>query len=664
MVVVRLREKFSQVAISFGLVLLLIFSFPLNAVIVHAEGDGSSTTGPQSPTGADANTYIYNPSTGLWENAYYTWNPATNQTTPKTPRDYSYNPATGMWDTTQWKYDAPSGKYIPNVTSTATNPDAGTPSTISNTGPGSTNTVDSTSQNNGIFNNFYNASVSNKQTSQATSGDASVISNTSAGNATSGGATSITNVMNLLQSTWGVQPTVDMLTFTTNINGDVVGDLYLDPSRITNAGSLSTSSINTDNQNNLTVNSKGSGQIINDITLGATSGDTTVSKNTNAGNATTGNANAVANVVNVLNSAIAAGKSFLGVININGNLNGDILLPPNFLDQLITSGAPSSTVTLSQTKKNTLTANLNSNQTIDNTVDLTATSGEATVDHNTTGGNAASGDATTNLTIFNLTGRQVIGSNSLLVFVNVLGGWVGLIMDAPAGSNSAAYCGGTCQITSNTENNATINDTSDQSIINKLKLNAQSGNASVTDNTTGGNATTGDATSSANILNISSSQFALSNWLGILFINVFGDWRGSFGLNTDAGTVFRTALAGADSSGALPSTPASFQVFRFVPEDDGTNQLVFNAAGDSQTDQKGVVLSTQNNQNGPTAPTDQKAGATKGGLNWAIPVITFASLLIIFGGIGANEYMDRLRAHLISRKMNKGRHAWPKFTLF
>ena len=147
---------------------------------------------------------------------------------------------------------------------------------------------------------------------------------------------------------------------------------------------------------------------------------------------------------------------------------------------------------------------------------------------------------------------------------------------------------------------------------------------------------------------------------------MFGSWNGSFGLDTDAGTVFKEAIANASANGALPPSPSSFQVFNFVPEDEEETTLF---SSNSSNDQNGSVLSTANSQNTPptVAPVaTQKAPVAKGGFSWTIPVITFAALFIIFGGIGANEYMDRLRAYMISRKMNnKARgKAWPKFTLF
>ena len=82
------------------------------------------TQGPTSPTGADSKKYTRNED-GTWTNGIYTWNPATQQTSPNTPQDYSYNPATGQWDTTEWVYYPESGKYVPNVVSSAVNPATG-----------------------------------------------------------------------------------------------------------------------------------------------------------------------------------------------------------------------------------------------------------------------------------------------------------------------------------------------------------------------------------------------------------------------------------------------------------------------------------------------------------------------------------------------------------
>jgi hypothetical protein len=60
----------------------------------------SPQAGPSAPTGADANTYTYNATTGLWENQFYTWDPVTHQTSPKTPRNmYTMHRLVRMYQT-------------------------------------------------------------------------------------------------------------------------------------------------------------------------------------------------------------------------------------------------------------------------------------------------------------------------------------------------------------------------------------------------------------------------------------------------------------------------------------------------------------------------------------------------------------------------------------
>lgn len=533
-----------------------------------------TTSGPTQPSGPTASTYVYNPITGMWENDYYIWNPVTKQTSPKTPPTYSYNPVSGHWDTTQWAYDPATSKYVPNVVEVQAPPlgalvlstPLGT-SGVSNTGPDSTVNTNNTNNFNGTFNGFYNAAISNNLNSIAQSGDASVTFNTLGGNATSGNAVAMANIINMIQSTAAALQGNNLATFTANINGNVNGDITLNPNNI---GPGSTVAQNNATNNNLTINDQQTGNITNNINLDANSGNSTVSKNTTGGNATTGTASAIADITNVINSIIGAGKSFMGVININGNLNGDILLPQNMLNSLIAASGPSTTIDTSNVANTNILANLNNNQAIANNVNANSTSGNADVSHNTTAGNATTGSAGNKLTVLNLTGRTVIGKDCLLVFVNVLGNWVGMIMNAP-GANAAAL-GGNVTTNNLLNSNATLNETSNQTITNNLKLNAQSGNAAVTDNTKAGNATSGNASTATNILNIEGSTFNLSDWLGILFINVFGTWNGSFGVNTSAGDP-----VGGKSGGGPAGAVQDVKVFQFVPHGSTTSLAKVNS---------------------------------------------------------------------------------------
>lgn len=515
-------------------------------------------TGTTRPTGASAETYTYNAKTCLWVNAYYSWNPVNGIYTPLTPLTYTYNQATGLWDSSQWVYNPVTNQYEqqpfsvsevpagaktiggPMPTDTSTTKSAindstpslnqntanASPSTISSTN-GTNNNVTNTNTNNISLNNNNNANINNTQSQATNSGNTLVLGNTVAGNATSGNATSLATLVNSIASN---SPIANATQFTANIDGNVNGNLVFNPTQLFQPAN---GSILNSNQNNVIINQSNNSSINNNITLASTTGNATVADNNNAGSATSGNANSVANVVNMINSMISSKKSFIGVINILGDLNGNILVPQQFLSGLIASNAPRSTYAVNNNTLSKDTFTTNQNQIINNNINTAATSGSAIVNKNTTAGSAISGNASTNVTIFNLAGDNVSSANSMLVFVNVLGTWVGMILNAPAGTTSALLGGGaqsTGSLNNNQVSNVNSTNTSNQTINNNIVLKSKSGNALVSENTNAGNATSGNATSSANIANLENDNLNMSNWFGILFINVFGKWIGSLGL--------------------------------------------------------------------------------------------------------------------------------------
>lgn len=503
------------------------------------------TTQTTPTTEEKDNKYTYNPTTGKWENGTYAWDPNTQQTAPLTQPNYSYNPETNRWDTTDWVYSPEESKYIPP---TQTKPSVVVPSANVNiTQPASenlpTNQAISISQpessgelkinqpsNNDYYNLFFNASISTTHSSHAVSGNASILQNTLAGNAISGNASAMVNIINMIQSVWGWQGLLPEF-YTANIQGDYYGDILINPTNLASNDGC--------NCQDTLVNSTINASIENNVDLIAKSGDVVVANNTQAGDARSGDATAIANIINLINTSMVAGKSFIGNININGNLEGDILMPENFLDSLVASNIPSMDVNLKNTG-----INLDDSTQITNNINTIATSGEANVSNNTQAGSATSGDAQTNARIFNLTNRSVVGQNALLVFVNVAGEWAGFITDAPAGATVAMLGSGitknTCMICSTS--GTTVDLSSKTSITNNIDINATTGSADVSHNTIAGSATSGDATAMANTANFSTSNVSFSGWFGILFINVLNNWLGSFGTNTAYGNTTRQSI--------------------------------------------------------------------------------------------------------------------------
>lgn len=618
----------------------------------------TATPGPQQPPGADTSTYTYNESTGLWENQYYTWDPATKMTAPKQQQDYSFNPSTGMWDTTEWAYNPATSTYIENPksvsippTSTATPTIASVSSTNQPSGGDiasekalSVSAQPTTSVptllpvngnssviNNGhglqVFDYFYDARISTDINSTATTGDASVQNNTTGGSATSGDASVVANVFNYMNSSINLMSAVNPLYFMANVVGSVFGDLFINPGNI--PSSQKTDSAPSD----VVINSKQSGLIENNIALSAASGNADVSSNTRAGSATTGDAYAMANVTNVINSAIGAQQSFIGLINIQGDLNGDILFPDGFLDQILASNGQNSLQQTATINDTSLHTDLQSTQNIQNNIQTAAHTGNANVINNTSAGNATSGNAQTQVNIFNLTGRQVIGTNALLVFVNVLGNWVGLIMDAPSGTTAGLIGDGTSQsTTSQVGTDVAIQSSADHAIVNNIDVAAHTGDATVQNNTFAGDATSGAAHATVNVLNISSSTFSLGDWFGILFINVLGNWYGSFGVDTMAGN----PIVVASSTSNNASSPTDGPVFTFVPTQRTTQTSPASAysttvAGEDASTKSPSTIVLAGSKSGPPTASTRPATPENTTWRWSFLVIgIILSLLILF----------------------------------
>lgn len=593
---------------------------------------GASNTGPSSPTGADADTYVDN-GDGTWSNGQYTWDSNTKQTKPNTPQDYSYNPATGRWDTKDWVYRPETGRYEANIVSTTSNPQAaqatqsGEGASIAGTGPNSNNTTALDGDSNGTFDLFFNGAISNSLSSTATTGDALVQGNTAGGSALTGDAEAIANILNLLQSSWLGQGS-EVATFINNIDGNVYGDLVIDPAQLPYNLAVADSDVD--------VNITSNGVIDNDIDLVATTGNATVDSNTLGGDATSGDARAMANVINMINSAIKAGQSFIGMVNINGTLDGDILLPPGVLEALIASTGPNSNNTIGGNTASDVDIESNATRTINNNVETAATTGDANINSNTNAGNGTTGQAETGINTMNLIGQNIAGKNGLLVFVNVLGKWIGMVVSPSGatiantgpGSNNTVGGGGDHSLSANATENSLIN--------NDISVAAHSGDASVTNNTTGGSATSGNAQASVNLLNMIGSNVEMTDWFGVLFINVFGNWFGNFGSDTANGGFSQTPPP-ASGGGGETAAPASSggsnpvgQVFGFVARNVGgqttgtaTNNAEVN--GGTATDNQDQVVFGAATPNGPAGASSATSAPSAGSnINW----------WLIVGGIG------------------------------
>lgn len=581
-----LSRAFSSLAI-----LLLIGLHPVQAFADTGSGTATSpTTGVTPDTTTDA-TISPQPTTTTTDTSSAATDPTTNSSNQQAPN-------------TQVQTESQQGNTTPNTDTQNYSP-ASNNSSNDSTETTDTNNVDST----------------------AKSGNATVADSGTAGGATSGKASAIATLLNELGTSTSFSDNGGFITFTTEITGNTNGNVTIDPSKLAQPTSSSA-------QNNTQLNATNSGEIDNNVNLSATSGNATVKGNGTAGNATSGNADAVANIVNLINDAIAANKSFLGVINIYGNLTGNILVPSQFLNSLLPSSDASSSAPATNT-------NINNNQSIDNEVTATATSGNATVSNNGTAGNATSGNASTNVNIFNLANDTIVGSNVLLVFVNVLGTWVGLLMNAPAGTTSAAFGGG---ITQDSTSRATpgVTDatvTNNEIINNNVSVAAATGDATVAGNDVAGNATTGNASASVNLLNILGSQFSLANWFGVLFINVFGSWHGNFEVATPA---VQTNGSGKTTTSSEHHRPAVVAFLASTGDQDLASAFPQGGGGQPSSGNHVLGATTSDDHTKPT-PGSAITAAAHSSRNG---IIVATLLAILLGVFAAERALTIRRRHL------------------
>jgi len=297
--------------------------------------------------------------------------------------------------------------------------------------------------------------------------------------------------------------------------------------------------------------------------LSANSGNNATSFNTGGDSSiTTGNANVNANVLTFANNNIA-GNVLYNVVNVFGNLVGDIILPQSTIDALFCgcngnntasnsgNGAGSNNTANSSTTNNSTTGQAN-DANINNNLTFNATTGSNDSNFNTDGSSTVkTGASNVSADVLNVANMNLTGGQYWLVIINDAGHWIGEIMGAPDGSNvsgsplltfaidpttgavSATNQGNGAGSTNNTNNSTSNSSSTTQSntanIQNNVNLSANTGGNNASENTGGNsNITTGDANIVANVVNFVNNNITGGAKLVVTVVNVFGSWLGNF----------------------------------------------------------------------------------------------------------------------------------------
>lgn len=329
-----------------------------------------------------------------------------------------------------------------------------------------------------------------------------------------GQAVALANLINVVNTNSNAQSTVKIYLLN-NLNGQV-GQIDLNTAwnlLNNNNGNINVLTVDTTQQNNVSINNSGS--IQNQVTVTADSGINQINGGSN-NSILTGNAYALANVLNLLNINLQNSRLFLGVINVDGSSLGDIILPNP--EGFLTSGPGAGT----------LNGTINNSANIDSLAISTADSGNNQI----SGGEnnfIGTGNATALANILTINNLNLVSNNQLLIGLNTLGNWTGQIynwgtpgtVEAGSISNLFALGGeqgaGDGSLTADINNNANIS--------NWVLARAITGNNSINGGGSNG-IQTGEAWSLVNVANFANLNLFGSSWFyGV--INVVGNWNGN-----------------------------------------------------------------------------------------------------------------------------------------
>lgn len=390
-----------------------------------------------------------------------------------------------------------------------------------------------------------------------------------------------------------------------NVVDDQIGDLILDYQANCISGCSAfggveientTNGSNSDNlsevdiiSNELTFQNNDA-EVENVLDLSANTGDNSTSANTGGDNViNTGDANVSGSVLNFLNNNIA-GNVIYGIVNIYGELIGDIVVPDGYVNtgfSFPVNMANTNNGSESQNSSNVdlltsdFTSQFNDADIVNNLV-IDANTGVNETNANTGGDNSIyTGDIDVDAQILNIANNNFVGGDWWIVLVNEAGNWVGRIF-APVTSfngGSFAMSGGNAEVGENgdiniknsgngsgSENIASLtNEGSDVTlqsneavIVNNINLSANTGNNSANNNTGGDSMIkTGDANIQFNLINFLNNNFAGGN-VFLTVVNVFGNWVGDFiapgGVKAEENT--NPAIGGVEN---IPSVNSSNQ---------------------------------------------------------------------------------------------------------
>jgi len=415
------------------------------------------------------------------------------------------------------------------------------------------------------------ATVNNDSDTETNQGNsASVVNNLNQSTTTGGNSTSRNTNGDSTITTGNANTTGTVITsVNTNLDGvgvhefnvadDYNGDIILQFAPVNRVEAVNQNN-GAGSDNDLAINNSSSdstfqnndADILNNVVLASDTGHNSASRNTGGDSTiTTGDANVSANIVTLANNNIA-GNLVYAVVNIFGDLVGNIILPEEQVNSLMAASKDNGVNSQNNTNINladSQTVNQFNNADIQNNLVFDANTGNNDTSSNT-GGNSSvtTGSANIDAQVVNVANLNLVDGNAWLVIVNEAGNWIGRIIGSDGnvfGSTLLEFAmgsDGTINVTNSgngadSTNNVAVNqDTKTEviqennaTIVNKVELSANTGGNDASRNTNGNSSIeTGDANIIANLVNFANTNIAAGSSLMVTVINVFGSWMGDF----------------------------------------------------------------------------------------------------------------------------------------
>ncbi|OGI26464.1 MAG: hypothetical protein A3J76_00745 [Candidatus Moranbacteria bacterium RBG_13_45_13] len=339
---------------------------------------------------------------------------------------------------------------------------------------------------------------------------------------TTGDAVAVTDVVNEVNTTVVGENGVETVE---NIYGDYEGDINLLNSFNSVLGNAK--DVNDDNEDAFSaveISIENEADIDNDVVTEANTGENEIDNETENGDSTitTGDAIAVANVVNIVNNNIIGNNFLFTVINIFGNWVGDLIVPGEGLLSVPQSGQPENFIVDVQNDTN-----------IENNVATSASSGGNEIE--TEGGSASveTGDAYADSIVANQVGSTVVANNWFFLAINNMGNWVGNVLNWNSDKNGYDTVfsfdfdeeedpeeGGMA----NWITKIFVRNEAD--IENNIETTANTGENEIESEGGAAGITTGNAYAFSKIYNLVNNNFIGSNWI-FATVNIFGSWKGN-----------------------------------------------------------------------------------------------------------------------------------------